>query len=59
MFDSPRARFAAYDETVVFTQAGVSRLVRYHLVQRGPSFPEATDVTFDDEGNVQLRRQLG
>jgi hypothetical protein len=48
VFDSPRARFATYDETLVFMQAGVFRLIRYRLVQRGPAFPEASDVTFDD-----------
>jgi hypothetical protein len=42
-----------YDETVVFTQARVFRLRRYHLVQRGPSFPEATEVTFDDGGTYR------
>jgi len=42
-----------HDETVVFTQARVFRLRRYHLVQRGPSFPEATEVTFDDGGSYR------
>lgn len=42
-----------YDETVVFTQSRVFRLRKYHLVQRGPSFPEATEVTFDDGGTYR------
>jgi len=37
---------SVYDETFTYTQAKVFRLERYHLVQRGPSFP-TTDVSFD------------
>jgi hypothetical protein len=44
-----------YDETVVFTQARVFRLRSYHLVQHGPSFPEATDVSFDEGGRYRAR----
>src|SRR5689334_12038441 len=33
-----------YDQTVRFTQKPVFRVVAYHLIQRGPSFSEATDV---------------
>jgi hypothetical protein len=33
---------SSYDETLTFTQARVFRLRKYHLIQRGPSFPEAT-----------------
>jgi hypothetical protein len=36
-----------YDETVTFTQKKVFRLLGYRLVQRGPSFPETTEVAFD------------
>ena len=36
-----------HDETVVFSQRTVFRLLGYHLIQRGPSFPEAMDVSFD------------
>jgi hypothetical protein len=39
-----------YDETVTFSQKRVFRLLAYKLVQRGPSFPEAADVTFDRAG---------
>lgn len=38
-----------YEEHVVFSQAGVFTLLRYRLVQRGPSFPEALDASFDRE----------
>ena len=38
-----------YDEHVVFSQAGLFRLLRYRLVQRGPSFPETLDASIDHE----------
>jgi hypothetical protein len=38
-----------YDEHVVFSQAGVFTLLRYRLVQRGPSFPETLDASIDGE----------
>src|SRR6185369_11463947 len=46
-----------YDETVVFTQKRVFALQSYHLIQRGPAFPETTDVAFDDSG--RYRAQIG
>jgi hypothetical protein len=36
-----------YDEHVVFSQSGVFQLQSYHLVQRGPSFPETLDASVD------------
>ena len=36
-----------YDETAVFTQRGQFRLASYHLVQRGPSFPQPLEMTID------------
>lgn len=36
-----------YDETAVFSQHRVFTLLSYRLVQRGPSFPEPMDVSFD------------
>jgi hypothetical protein len=36
-----------YDETVTFSQKRVFRLLAYTLVQKGPSFPEASEVSFD------------
>ena len=44
-----------YDETVVFTQARVFRLRRYHLIELGPSFPEQTAVAFDADGHYTAR----
>ena len=37
---------SVHEERVTYTQAKVFRLERYHLVQRGPSFP-TMDVSFD------------
>ena len=37
---------SVHEESVTYTQAKVFRLERYHLVQRGPSFP-TMDVSFD------------
>jgi hypothetical protein len=36
-----------HDETVVFSQQRVFTLIHYHLVQRGPSFPDQIDVAMD------------
>jgi hypothetical protein len=36
-----------HDEKVTFSQQRVFTLLRYHLVQRGPSFPEQIDVSID------------
>src|SRR6185503_5224378 len=36
-----------YDEQVTFTQRRVFRLMSYKLVQKGPSFPQATEIAFD------------
>ena len=36
-----------HDERVAFSQQRVFTLIRYQLVQRGPSFPEQMDVTVD------------
>jgi hypothetical protein len=36
-----------HDETVVFSQRGRFRLVRYHLVQHGPAFKRSIDMTVD------------
>jgi hypothetical protein len=35
------------DETTVFTQRGVFRLVSDHLIQKGPSFKTSSDTTID------------
>ena len=45
-----------YDEQVTFTQRRVFRLMSYKLVQKGPSFPELTEVAFDrDSGRYRAR----
>jgi hypothetical protein len=45
-----------WDEKVVFTQDKVFRLMSYHHIERGPSFPEAMEVTFDrDTGRYRAR----
>jgi hypothetical protein len=36
-----------HDETVVFSQTSVFTLLRYRLVQRGPSFPETVEAAVD------------
>jgi hypothetical protein len=36
-----------YDEKVAFSQQRVFTMIRYHLVQRGPSFPDQIDVSID------------
>lgn len=47
-----------YDETVVFTQQRLFRLMSYKLVQKGPSFPEASEVSFDRE-SASYRARCG
>ncbi len=45
-----------HDEVAEFSQEGQFRLVSYHLVQKGPSFPIPTDVTIDTGSNrVKVR----
>jgi hypothetical protein len=45
-----------YDETVVFSQRGVFTLLRYHLVQRGPSFPETIEAAIERaSGKYEVR----
>src|SRR4029453_12321662 len=49
--DGPR-----HDETLVYTQRHRFRLLTYHLVQKGPSFPEPVAVTIDAvKGFVTVR----
>jgi hypothetical protein len=36
-----------FDETVVFTQRNVFTLQSYHLLQRGPVFPEDTEISLE------------
>jgi hypothetical protein len=45
-----------WDETVTYTQQKVFRLMSYHHIERGPSFPASSDVTFDrDSGRYRAK----
>jgi hypothetical protein len=47
-----------WDERVTFSQRGVFRLESYRLVQRGPSFPVATEISFERKsGRYRVRLQ--
>jgi hypothetical protein len=47
-----------WEETITFTQQKVFRLMTYRHVQRGPSFPTATDVSVDRD-NGRYRAKVG
>ena len=61
-----------WDEKIAFTQNKVFRLMSYHHIERGPSFPQAMEVRFDrdtgryraqvddkiDEGQIDLPEDL-
>ena len=45
-----------HDETAVFSQRQVFRLISDHLVQKGPTFPQPLDMTIDAvKGDVVVR----
>jgi hypothetical protein len=45
-----------HDETAVYSQRGSFRLLRDHLIQKGPSFPTTLDASFDaGRGTVTVR----
>ena len=47
-----------HDETAMFSQDGVFRLLSYHLVQNGPSFRWSLDMTMKtQEGRVVIRHK--
>ena len=47
---------SVHDETAVFTQDGTFRLLRNHLVQRGPSFATPIDASLDgSSGEIEVR----
>jgi hypothetical protein len=49
-----------HDEKVAFTQQRVFTLISYHLIQRGPSFPEQMDVSIDrGTAEYTVRSQTG
>lgn len=51
---------SVHDETVVFTQRKVFTVQRYHLIQRGPSFPEQLEVKMERRtGRYEARSRKG
>jgi hypothetical protein len=45
-----------HDETAVFSQRNVFRLISYHLVQKGPTFPRSIDMSINaGSGDVAVR----
>lgn len=51
---------SVHDEGVTFTQDRVFKLWRYELAQRGPSFPEAVEITMDQPtGQYLVRSRAG
>jgi len=49
-----------HDETAVYSQRGSFRLIKDHLVQRGPSFPVGLDASFEvGRGSVTVRSKKG
>jgi hypothetical protein len=47
---------SVYEETTVFSQRGTFRLIRDHLLQKGPSFKQASDTTVEvATGQVTVR----
>jgi hypothetical protein len=42
------------DETTIYSQRGVFQLVSDHHIQRGPSFPQPSDVTIDTRRNLVI-----
>jgi hypothetical protein len=47
-----------YEETLTFSQHRVFRLLTYKLIQRGPAFPEASEVWIDRAGG-RYRARVG
>jgi hypothetical protein len=49
-----------HDEKVAFSQQRVFTLIRYRLIQRGPSFPDQLDISVDrGTGEYTVRSQAG
>ena len=46
------------DERTTFSQHGMFRLIRYELVQKGPSFPRAIEMTIDPAGGQVVVRSV-
>jgi hypothetical protein len=49
-----------HDEKVIFSQQRVFMMLRYHLVQRGPSFPDQIEVSIDrNTAEYKVRSKAG
>lgn len=49
-----------HDEHVIFSQQRVFKMLRYHLVQRGPSFPDQIEVSIDrSTAEYKVRSKAG
>jgi hypothetical protein len=49
---------STYEETAIFSQAKSFRLQNYHLIERGPSFPNPVELFIDcPRGQVEVRSQ--
>jgi hypothetical protein len=49
---------STYEETAIFSQPKSFRLLSYHLIERGPSFPNPVEVLIDcPHGQVEVRSQ--
>ena len=46
---------SVYDEQLKFSQRPFLRLESYHLVQKGPSFSESSEISFDRTGKYEAR----
>jgi hypothetical protein len=48
------------DEKVTFSQQRVFTMLRYHLVQRGPSFPDQIEISIDrSTAEYKVRSKAG
>ncbi|MGA7629845.1 MAG: hypothetical protein WCB11_03705 [Terriglobales bacterium] len=49
---------STYEETAIYSQSKTFRLQHYHLIERGPSFPNPVEVLIDClRGQVEVRSQ--
>jgi hypothetical protein len=49
-----------HDETVTFSQKGVFTMIHYHLIQRGPLFPEQVEASIDrGTAKYKVRSSVG
>jgi hypothetical protein len=48
---------STHEETTVYSQRERLSLISYHLVQKGPSFPQSLDMSLEGSGKVAIRYQ--